>query len=161
MNPSVFFVFTFIVTTSAVPAGHSNQLKSIADTTAAEQSLSTLFAAVKAAGLAETLSGEGDFTVFAPTNDAFDKVKTFPLLLQPMNKDQLSKILLRHVLPTSIMAGEIPRGTTKVKTVGGDDIQITKRGSKVTIKSSAGSATVIATDIMTSNGVVHLVDSVF
>ena len=161
MNPSVFFVFTFIVTTSAVPAGHSNQLKSIADTAAAEQSLSTLFAAVKAAGLAETLSGEGDFTVFAPTNDAFDKVKTLPLLLQPMNKDQLSKILLRHVLPTSIMAGEIPRGTTKVKTVGGDDIQITKRGSKVTIKSSAGSATVIATDIMTSNGVVHLVDSVF
>ena len=161
MNPSVFFVFTFIVTTSAVPAGHSNQLKSIANTAAAEQSLSTLFAAVKAAGLAETLSGEGDFTVFAPTNDAFDKVKTLPLLLQPMNKDQLSKILLRHVLPTSIMAGEIPRGTTKVKTVGGDDIQITKRGSKVTIKSSAGSATVIATDIMTSNGVVHLVDSVF
>ena len=109
MNPSVFFVFTFIVTTSAVPAGHSSQLKSIADTAAAEQSLSTLFAAVKAAGLAETLSGEGDFTVFAPTNDAFDKVKTLPLLLQPMNKDLLSKILLRHVLPTSIMAGEIPR----------------------------------------------------
>ena len=109
------------------------------------------------------MSGEGDFTVFAPTNDAFGELAdgTLPLLLQPMNKDLLSKILLRHVLPTSIMAGEIPRGTTKVKTVGGDDIQITKRGSKVTIKSSAGSATVIATDIMTSNGVVHLVDSVF
>ena len=107
------------------------------------------------------MSGEGDFTVFAPINDAFDKVETLPLLLQPMNKDLLSKILLRHVLPTTIMAGKIPRGTTTVKTVGGDDIQITKKGSKVTIKSSTGSATVIATDIMTSNGVVHLVDSVF
>merc|ERR1712136_603375 len=68
----------------------------------------------KAAGLAPTLDGKGDFTVFAPTNDAFAKLGgKVSLLLQPMNKDMLSAILLRHVLPTRIMAGDIPRGTTK------------------------------------------------
>merc|ERR1712038_1607244 len=110
-------------------------LKSIAGTAAATPALSTLLAAVKAAGLAPTLSGKGDFTVFAPTNDAFAKLPegTIPTLLKPENKQQLADILLRHVLPTRIMAGDIPRGTTKV----------------------------IATDIMTSNGVVHLVDTVF
>ena len=136
-------------------------MKSIAETAAAESSLTTLFNAVKAAGLEETLSGEGNFTVFAPTNDAFDKVKTLPLLLQPMNKDLLSQILLRHVLPTRVLAGQIPRGMTTLKTVGGEDVQVMKQGSTVTIKSSTGTATVISADIMTSNGVVHLVDSVF
>merc|ERR1712012_430918 len=95
--------------------GQSSELKSITETAAAESSLSALFNAVKAAGLEETLSGEGNFTVFAPTNDAFDKVKTLPLLLQPMNKDLLSQILLRHVLPTRVLAGQIPRGMTTLK----------------------------------------------
>merc|ERR1712198_153896 len=76
----------------------------------ATPSLSTLLTAVKAAGLAPTLDGKGDFTVFAPTNDAFAKLGgKVSLLLQPMNKDMLSAILLRHVLPTRIMAGDIPR----------------------------------------------------
>ena len=138
-------------------------LKTIAGTAAATPALSTLLAAVKAAGLAGTLSGEGDFTVFAPTNDAFAKLPegTIPTLLKPENKDQLAAILLRHVLPTRIMAGDIPRGTTKVKTVGGEEIEVINNGSGVSIKSSAGTANVIATDIMTSNGVVHLVDTVF
>merc|ERR1711953_609062 len=138
-------------------------LKTIAGTAAATPALSTLLAAVKAAGLAGTLSGEGDFTVFAPTNDAFAKLPegTIPTLLKPENKDQLAAILLRHVLPTRIMAGDIPRGTTKVKTVGGEEVEVINNGSGVSIKSSAGTANVIATDIMTSNGVVHLVDTVF
>merc|ERR1712136_478096 len=102
----------------------SSSLKTIAGTAAATPALSTLLAAVKAAGLAPTLSGKGDFTVFAPTNDAFGKLPegTIPTLLKPENKDQLAAILLRHVLPTRIMAGDIPRGTTKVKTVGGEEI---------------------------------------
>merc|ERR1712011_76906 len=123
-------------------------LKSIAGTAAATPALSTLLAAVKAAGLAPTLSGKGDFTVFAPTNDAFAKLPegTIPTLLKPENKQQLADILLRHVLPTRIMAGDIPRGTTKVKTVGGE-IEVINNGSGVSIKSSAGTANVIATDI--------------
>merc|ERR1712180_201315 len=125
-------------------------LKSIAGTAAATPALSTLLAAVKAAG-------------FAPTNDAFAKLPegTIPTLLKPENKQQLADILLRHVLPTRIMAGDIPRGTTKVKTVGGEEIEVINNGRGVSIKSSAGTAKVIATDIMTSNGVVHLVDTVF
>ena len=141
----------------------SSSLKTIAGTAAATPALSTLLAAVKAAGLAPTLSGKGDFTVFAPTNDAFGKLPegTIPTLLKPENKDQLAAILLRHVLPTRIMAGDIPRGTTKVKTVGGEEIEVINNGRGVSVKSSAGSARVIKTDIMTSNGVVHLVDTVF
>ena len=156
--------------TRQAPAPAPAPLKSIAATAAATPALSTLLAAVKAAGLAETLSGEGDFTVFAPTNDGFTDVPTLPLfspwflrllMLQPMNKELLSNVLLRHVLPTRIMADEIPQGTTKLKTVGGEDIEITKQNSKITIKSPEGTATVTATDILTSNGVVHLVDAVF
>merc|ERR1711994_536680 len=137
-------------------------LKSIAATAAATPALSTLLAAVKAAGLAETLSGAGDFTVFAPTNDAFAKLPegTIPFLLKPENKQALADILLRHVLPNRIEAGQIPAGTTK-KTVGGEEITVTNANGGVSIKSSAGVANVIATDIQTSNGVVHLVDTVF
>jgi len=138
-------------------------LKSIAATAAGAPQLSTLLAAVKAAGLAETLSGKGTFTVFAPTNAAFDKLPagTVTTLVQPENKDQLTAILLRHVLGTKIKAGQIPKGTTDVKTVGGEDISIINNGDGVSIKSSAGTAKVIATDILASNGVVHLVDTVF
>ena len=147
----------------------SSQLKSITETAAAEPNLSTLVTSIKAAGLTETLNSEGDFTVFAPTNDGFTEVPTLPLfspwflrllMLQPMNKELLSNVLLRHVLPTRIMADDIPQGITKLKTVGGEDIEIAKQNSKITIKSSEGTATVIVTDIMASNGVVHLVDSV-
>merc|ERR1711994_473616 len=110
-------------------------LKSIAGTAAATPALSTLLAAVKAAGLVPTLSGKGDFTVFAPTNDAFAKLPegTIPTLLKPENKQQLADILLRHVLPTRIMAGDIPRGTTKVKTVGGEEIEVINNGRGVSI----------------------------
>merc|ERR1712240_76660 len=140
-----------------------SSLKTIAVTAAATPALSTLLAAVKAAGLAPTLSGKGDFTVFAPVNEAFDKLPegTIPTLLKPENKDQLAAILLRHVLPNRIMAADIPRGSTKVKTVGGEEIEVINNGSGVSIRSSAGSARVIKTDITTSNGVVHLVDTVF
>jgi len=141
----------------------STALKSIAATAAATPSLSTLLAAVKAAGLAETLSGEGTFTVFAPNNAAFDKLPkgTVATLLKPENLATLKSILLRHVLPVKIKAGQIPRGKTSVKTVGGEEIEITNTGRKVSIKSSAGTANVIATDVLASNGVVHVVDSVF
>merc|ERR1711997_252757 len=129
-----------------------NTLKTIAGTAAATPFLSTLLAAVKAADLAGTLDGAGTFTVFAPNNDAFAKLPegTIATLLKPENKDQLTAILLKHVLPVQINAGQIPRGTTKVKTVGGEEIEITNSGEGVSIKSAAGNANVIATDVFAS-----------
>merc|ERR1719225_203157 len=178
MNAFALIILSLIAIVTASPQGwrqyngyssgqggsirSSSSLANIAVTAGASPALSTLFAAVKAAGLAGTLSGEGDFTVFAPVDEAFGKLPegTIPTLLKPENKDQLAAILLRHVLPTRIMAGDIPSGTTTVKTVGGEEIDVINNNG-VSIKSSAGSANVIATDIDTSNGVVHLVDTVF
>ena len=124
--------------------------------------MSTLVTAVTAAGLVDTLNGEGPFTVFAPNNDAFAKIPadTLASLLEPENVDQLKAVLLRHVLPTTILAGDIPEGSTTVDTAGGETITVTNADG-VTIESSAGKATVIATDVVTSNGVVHIVDTVF
>merc|ERR1712226_1139112 len=141
----------------------STALKSIAATAAATPSLSTLLAAVKAAGLVDTLSGEGTFTVFAPNNAAFGNIPSTALtnLLKPENIDQLKAVLLRHVLPSVIKADDIPQGITSLKTAGGEDISVTKSDGKVTIQSSSGQANVIATDIIASNGVVHIVDTVF
>merc|ERR1711972_1190482 len=126
----------------------------------ATPALSTLVTAVTKAGLVETLSGKGDFTVFAPTNDAFAKVPKAALDSLLADKEALTAVLLRHVLPNRIMAGDIPSGTTTVTTVGGEQIDVINANG-VSIKSSAGSANVITTDINTSNGVVHLVDTVF
>lgn len=112
--------------------------------------------------MVDTLNGEGPFTVFAPNNDAFAKIPadTLASLLEPENVDQLKAVLLRHVLPTTILAGDIPEGSTTVDTAGGETITVTNADG-VTIESSAGKATVIATDVVTSNGVVHIVDTVF
>ena len=135
----------------------------IAEAAIATESLSTLVAAVKAAGLVSTLNGAGTFTVFAPTNDAFAKIPANVLgdLLKPENVDQLKKILLRHVLGTVIKAKDIPRGSTELDTLSGEKITVTNSNGIVTIKSSQGQANVIATDVLASNGVVHLVDTVF
>merc|ERR1711997_1094781 len=137
-------------------------LPTFVEAAVATPDLSTLVAAVTAAGLVETLSGEGPFTVFAPNNDAFAKIPadTLASLLEPENVDQLKAVLLRHVLPTTILAGDIPEGSTTVDTAGGETITVTNADG-VTIESSAGKATVIATDVVTSNGVVHIVDTVF
>ena len=139
------------------------ELPTIAAAAIGTETLSTLVTAVKAAGLVDTLSGEGTFTVFAPNNAAFDKIDADALagLLKPENVDQLKAVLLRHVLPTVIKASDIPAGSTVVKTVGGEEITVTNADGTVTIESSAGKATVIATDVLASNGIVHVVDTVF
>merc|ERR1712241_386030 len=168
---------TLIAVATAAPGHHGYKTRShhhsqtrqrtanlgtIAAVAQATPSLSTLLAAVEAAGLAQTLNGAGTFTVFAPNDAAFGKLPegTIATLLKPENKDQLRSILLKHVLPVQIKAGQIPRGTTKVKTVGGEEIEITNTGRGVSIKSSAGNANVIATDVLASNGVVHVIDTV-
>ena len=135
--------------------------KNIAELAIATPQLSTLLAAVKAAGLVDTLAGEGPFTVFAPTNDAFAKIPEDTLNGLLADKDALTAVLLRHVVPgAALKARDVPKGTTTVKTAGGEEIDVT-RGRYITVKSSAGEAGVIAFDVLATNGVVHLVNSVF
>lgn len=129
----------------------------------------TLVAAVQAAGLVETLSGEGPFTVFAPTNDAFAALPegTVETLLKPENKDQLTKILTCHVLAAKAMASDVVKlvmdgnGMHSVATVGGCEFTIKNDDGKVTITDGQGGvATVTIADVNQSNGVIHVIDKV-
>merc|ERR1711999_20642 len=99
--------------------------KNIAELAIATPQLSTLLAAVKAAGLVDTLSGPGPFTVFAPTNDAFAKVPQDALNALLADKDALTAVLLRHVVPSAIKAKDVPMGSTTLGTAGGEDIVVT------------------------------------
>ena len=131
--------------------------KSIVENAAAEASFSTLVAAVKAAGLAETLSGPGPFTVFAPTNEAFAKLPagTVESLLKPENKEKLVAILTYHVVPGTVKAKDVV-GLTEAKTVNG-------KAAKVAVKDGAvmiDNAKVVKTDIVSKNGVIHVIDAV-
>ncbi|MCX7364453.1 MAG: fasciclin domain-containing protein [Alphaproteobacteria bacterium] len=129
----------------------------------------TLVAAVKAAGLADTLQGAGPFTVFAPTNAAFAKLPagTVDTLLKPENKDKLAKILSCHVVGANAMSPAIAKmiaddkGTHPVKTLGGCLLQAKMVGDKITLTDENGSvATVTTADVQQSNGVIHVVDTV-
>jgi uncharacterized surface protein with fasciclin (FAS1) repeats len=117
---------------------------------------STLVAAVKAAGLAETLSGKGPFTVFAPTNEAFAKLPagTVDSLLKPENKAKLASILTYHVVAAKVMAADVK--TSKVKTVQGGELDVLVKDGAVTVDG----AMVVKTDIVGSNGVIHVIDAV-
>lgn len=116
----------------------------------------TLVAAVKAAGLVETLQGKGPFTVFAPTDAAFAKLPagTVEGLLKPENKEKLVAILTYHVVPAKVMAADVK--TMKAKTVNGKELSITVEDGKVTVDD----AKVIKTDVAASNGVIHVIDTV-
>lgn len=129
----------------------------------------TLVAAVKAAGLVETLQGAGPFTVLAPTNEAFAKLPagTVETLLKPENKDMLVKILTCHVIAGAAMSGDIMSmveadgGAHKVKTVGGCEFTIKTDGGKVTITDGQGNVgNVTIADVKQSNGVIHVIDTV-
>merc|ERR1711963_378798 len=135
--------------------------KTIADIVVGNPKFSTLLTAVQAAGLVETLQGEGPFTVFAPTNTAFDKVPVDALNSLLADKEKLKAVLLRHVIAGSAVQGKnIPPGSTTLKTVGGEEITAT-RDKFIQINSSAGSAYVVLFDQLADNGVVHAVDTVF
>ncbi len=129
----------------------------IVATAAGNDSFKTLVAAVKAAGLVETLQGEGPFTVFAPTDDAFAKLPpgTVDNLLKPENKDQLIAVLTYHVVPGRVYASDVVKLST-AKTVNGESVSIEVSDSGVKVDD----ATVVATDIDASNGVIHVIDSV-
>ena len=129
----------------------------------------TLVAAVKAAGLVDTLSGKGPFTVFAPTNAAFAKLPagTVDNLVKPENKATLTKILTCHVVAADAMASAIKKmvaddkGEHKVKTVGGCVLTAKTMGDKITLTDEKGQvATVTIADVKQSNGVIHVIDTV-
>ena len=129
----------------------------------------TLVAAVKAAGLVETLKGKGPFTVLAPTNEAFAALPagTVENLLKPENKATLVKILTCHVIAADAMSSTIKKmakddgGTHEVTTVGGCKLQLSVSGGKVKIKDETGGvATVTIADVKQSNGVIHVIDHV-
>jgi uncharacterized surface protein with fasciclin (FAS1) repeats len=135
--------------------------ETITDIVAANPDFSTLLAAVQAAGLGETLAGDGPFTVFAPTDDAFAKLppETLETLLQPASKDALTAILTYHVVPAEVMAADVQAG--EVTTVNGEPFTVGVEGGGVEITDGQGNAaTVTATDIEASNGVIHVLDSV-
>ncbi len=129
----------------------------------------TLVAAVKAAGLVETLSGPGPFTVLAPTNAAFDKLPngTVDNLLKPENKAQLSGVLTYHVLAGKFNAKDVMvaikkgGGKATMKTVAGGDLSFSMKGDKLMVwDANGGMATVTIADVNQSNGVIHVVDGV-
>ena len=125
--------------------------------TAVAGNFNTLVTAVKAAGLADTLKGPGPFTVFAPTDEAFAKLPagTVESLLKPENKDKLRSILLYHVVPGKLMAQDV-LNVHSAKTADGQSIDIRTMNGEVMVDN----AHVTKTDIVTSNGVIHVIDSV-
>lgn len=129
----------------------------ILDTASAAGSFKTLVAAIKTAGLDETLKGEGPFTVFAPTDEAFAKLPqgTLEDLLKPENREKLKAILTYHVVPGKVKAEQVVK-LTEAKTVLGQSLTIKSAEGAVTIDN----AKVVKTDVVASNGVIHVIDTV-
>ncbi len=128
----------------------------IVEVASANDSFKTLVAAIKAAELAETLSGEGPFTVFAPTEEAFAALPdgTVDTLLKPENKDKLAKLLTYHVVPAKAVSTDLESG--EVTTVAGSPVNVTVEDGAVKVND----ASVIQADVMGSNGVIHVIDKV-
>ena len=129
----------------------------IVDTAIAAGEFKTLTAALQAAGLVDTLKSDGPFTVFAPTDEAFSQLPegTVETLLKPENIDQLTAVLTYHVVPGTVVAEQVV-GLSQATTVNGQAVAITVDGTNVMVDQ----AKVVMTDIMASNGVIHVIDSV-
>ena len=149
-----------VMATSAVAEHHGSMKEAkadIVDTAVGAGSFTTLVTAVQAAGLEETLRSDGPFTVFAPTDDAFAKLPegTVANLLKPENKDQLVSILTFHVLLGKVKSKDIAGKELSVATVQGSEVAI-----DATDGVTVGGANVVKADIYTSNGVIHVIDTV-
>jgi uncharacterized surface protein with fasciclin (FAS1) repeats len=177
---TVLAAITAVAFTFALPALHAQMdpevggapmfaSKNIVENAMNSKDHTTLVSAVKAAGLVETLQGTGPFTVFAPTNEAFDKLPagTVDALLKPENKDMLTKVLTYHVVPGRITAKDLEKkikaghGKAELKTVQGDTLTATWMDNKIMLTDEKGGmATVTISDVYQSNGVIHVVDTV-
>ena len=142
---------------STVMAAHHEDKADIVDTAVAAGSFTTLVTAVQAADLVDTLKGEGPFTMFAPTDEAFAKLPENAVedLLKPENKEQLVSVLTYHVVPGKIMAADAMKADSAT-TVQGADLAISTADGKVMIND----ATVVQADVKASNGVIHVIDTV-
>jgi len=137
-------------------ASSCSTTKDIVAVAAGAENFKTLVAAVKAAGLVETLQGDGPFTVFAPTDEAFAKLPegTVDNLLKPENRDQLVAVLKYHVVPGKVMAADVR--TMEAKTAQGQAVQLKVTDAGVTVDG----AKVVQTDLLAANGVIHVIDRV-
>jgi uncharacterized surface protein with fasciclin (FAS1) repeats len=150
------FLALTAATAFAMPALADGHSKDIVDTAVANGSFNTLAAALTAAGLVETLKGEGPFTVFAPTDAAFAALPagTVEDLLKPENKDKLVSILTYHVVPGAVMSTDLTEGMMAA-TVNGAEVTITLEGGP-----KVNGAVISMPDVAASNGVIHAIDSV-
>ncbi len=173
-----FMLIAAALAITAVPASAKNPMvggaamyptKNIVQNAVNSRDHTTLVAAVKAAGLVETLSSKGPFTVFAPTNAAFAKLPagTVETLVKPENKGTLTSILTYHVVPGKINAGQIQslaarnRGVATLKTVQGGTLKFSKHGRGWMITDAkGGTAMITIANVMQSNGVIHVIDTV-
>ena len=151
----VTILLVFLSSTALIASSHTKM--DIVDTAVKAGSFNTLVAAVQAAGLAETLKGEGPFTVFAPTDDAFAKLPAGTLddLLKPENKDKLAAILTYHVVSGKVIAKDVMT-MKEAKTVNGQSVMVSMDADTVMIDN----AKVVNADIECSNGVIHVIDTV-
>lgn len=160
----MFNIKTTIAAAALAVAGTAAVADNIVEIAAGDARFSTLVAAVTAAGLADTLSGPGPFTVYAPVNDAFAALPagTVETLLKPENKDQLTNVLLYHVDDRNLPAAAIPEGSNYFKPLlASARLCITKSADGVTIADGTGEmANVIIADIKADNGVIHVIDKV-
>ncbi|MFT5573673.1 MAG: putative surface protein with fasciclin (FAS1) repeats [Cryomorphaceae bacterium] len=155
-SQSLILVITVLFSFNAIADGHGpkGHSKDIVDTAVAAGSFNTLALALTEAGLIETLKGEGPFTVFAPTDEAFAKIPADQLQAILADKELLTSILTYHVVAGKVTAADVVK-LTSAATVQGSEVMIsTKDGVKV------NEANVVKTDIMTSNGIIHVIDTV-
>ncbi len=139
--------------------------KTIVENAVNSKDHTTLVTAVKAAGLVDTLSGSGPFTVFAPTNAAFGKLPagTVETLVKPESKATLTKVLTYHFVPGKLTASDLMKmkDGSKLKTAAGEELTVMSKGNKVTLKDAkGGTSTVTIANVMQSNGVIHVIDTV-
>ena len=151
------FVLILIVLACAITAAAGSAQKNIVDTAVAAGSFKTLATALQAAGLSDTLKGKGPFTVFAPTDEAFSKLPagTVESLLKPENKEKLKAILLYHVVSGDVTAAQVVK-LSSAKTINGQDLKLTVTDGTVMVND----ATVVKADVLASNGVIHVIDTV-
>ena len=144
-----------LIPTAEVETPAENPTQNIVEIAVGAGTFNTLVAAVQAAGLVETLSGEGPFTVFAPTDEAFAQIPEADLQALLADKEALTAVLTYHVVPGKVMAADVVN-LSSATTVNGQDVQIKVREGKVMIDG----ATVVSTDIEATNGVIHVIDQV-
>lgn len=166
MKKLVFILTTFVALSFNQTATAQN---TIVDAAVSNENFSTLVAALKAADLVGALQGDGPFTVFAPTNDAFAKIDQNALanLLKPENKKTLTNILTYHVVPANLMASDVVaalkkgNGKVEVKALNGTTLTVMQKDGKIWLKDQAGNySEITATDVKGSNGVIHVIDTV-